>query len=399
MICKKCGANLPDGVKFCTECGAKIEVEEITAPQNDAPMNDQVQQAPQNMTEQSVPNNQAGPQGYPNQPGYGPQGGYNQPNYGQMSGYNNPPTPPYGPGGMNQGNYGYGAMPPKKKSSALPLILILVAAAVAAALIVFFVLRNRNGGNPDPNNRNSGSSNVSSSYSSQNSGRSSSSAGKSSSSASKSDQNSSSRSSSSARASSSQGKTSSASSENPTQNPGNRNYTLPQGAKIVKNATLKDLEGEYEGEWTFSVYEADASMYGYDQEEFDKALEMFRSTSHPIELNYYDDGDWGFDVEDWASIWADDFEADEEDGTVLQGSNYIQEVKDGSFSVVMDIMQNVKDDPDYGTGTVKAHVEHSGTLSDKDGKRMITGYFTETIETPKGKGIFAGTFTAEKAKD
>lgn len=46
MICKKCGANLPDGVKFCTECGAKIEVEEITAPQNDAPMNDQVQQAP-----------------------------------------------------------------------------------------------------------------------------------------------------------------------------------------------------------------------------------------------------------------------------------------------------------------------------------------------------------------
>jgi hypothetical protein len=65
----------------------------------------------------------------------------------------------------------------------------------------------------------------------------------------------------------------------------------------------------------------------------------------------------------------------------------------------MDIMQNVKDDPDYGTGTVKAHVEHSGTLYDKDGKRMITGYFTETIETPKGKGIFAGTFTAEKVKD
>ena len=401
MICKKCGAQLPDGVKFCTECGAKIEAEESAAFQNDALKNDQPidqgQQNPQSMTGQFVPNNQAIPQGNFNQQSNGPQGGYNQPNYGPGPGYNNPPTPPYGPNGMNQGNYGYGAMPPQKKSSALPLILILVAAAVAAALIVFFVMRGRNGGNPDPNSGNSGSGNIRSEYTSRNSGTSNSSAGRTS--ASSGNVNS-----SSARTSSSQARTSSSSSrsEEPTQNnTGNSNYTLPQGAKIVKNATLDDLEGKYKGEWNFSTYEADPGMWGEDSEseEFQKALELFRSSSHDIELNYYYDGDWEFDVDDWMSLWADDFEEDESEGIVRKGNNYIEKLKDGSFSVVIDISQNLKDDPVYGTGTMKAHVEYCGTLYDKDGKRMISGYFAETLNTPQGKAVFAGTFVAEKVED
>ena len=309
MICGKCGAQLRDGVKFCTECGERIGTEDNQRP-NSAP-----------------------------QGNYGP-----NMNYGQGPYYNTPPASPYGARpGMNRENYGYGAMPPQKKSSTLPIILILVAAAVAAVLIIFFVMRSRNGGNPDPNSGNPGTGNSS-------------------------------------------------------QNTGNGKYTLPKGAKIIKNATLDDLKGKYEGEWNFSTYEADAALWGEDSEDFDKALELFKSMSHDIELNYYYDGDWEFDVEDWMDIRADDFEEDEPGGAVRKGNNYIEELNDGSFSIVVDMTQKVKDDPEYGTGTMKAHMEHSGTLYESDGKTMVSGYFTETLDTPKGKTVFAGTFVVEKVE-
>ena len=371
MFCEKCGAKIPDGVKFCTECGAQLEAEESTFSQYDAQMNAQGQQAPKSMTEQFIANNNqaqyGNPQGQPNfgpkgQPNYGPQQGYNQTNYGPRPGYNNPPTPPYGPNGMNQGNYGYNGMPPQKKSSALPLILILVAAGVAVALIIFFVMRNKNGGEPDPNGGNSGSS-ITSEITSRNSGTS-----------------------------------------NSSQNTANSKVTIPAGGKVLKDAALEDdLEGEYKGTFNFTVYEADPAMFDITDpdeiEEFNKAIKELKEATHDAELEIYYDGDWELSIKGYANIWADDFEGDESEGAVQKGNHLIEEFKNGNYSVAVDLSQKVEDDPDYGTGTMKSHMEHTGTLYELDGKKMIAGYYTQTLDTPKGKATIAGTFTVEKEED
>ncbi len=50
MFCEKCGAQLRDGAQFCSSCGAKVDVDESTAPKAQ-PFNGKLQEL-QSMTEQ-----------------------------------------------------------------------------------------------------------------------------------------------------------------------------------------------------------------------------------------------------------------------------------------------------------------------------------------------------------
>lgn len=81
-ICPNCGANIPDGIQFCSECGAPL-------PQ--AP----VQQArPAYGYRQAAQQAQQAPQGYEPQPGYGAPQGYDpQQGYGAPQGYGVPMQP------------------------------------------------------------------------------------------------------------------------------------------------------------------------------------------------------------------------------------------------------------------------------------------------------------------
>lgn len=101
MFCPKCGAQLPDGTQFCSECGASTEAE----PQGT------VQSVPQPTQSFAAPTQQ------PMQPTY-PQGG-------QQPGYAEPV---------------YGQTAVKKKPPVVPIIIGVCSAALVAFLIVLFTV-------------------------------------------------------------------------------------------------------------------------------------------------------------------------------------------------------------------------------------------------------------------
>lgn len=157
MFCKKCGNNLPEGVRFCKKCGNKVESKTSApaasspaaapAPQHNAPQYNAPQQnAPKYYTpQQNVPQNNAPQYGAPqynntpqqNAPQYNtpqqntPQN--NAPQYGAPQ-YNNMPqqnAPQY-----NAPQYGMPVLVPPKKPSPLKYILIPTGILAAAAVLI-----------------------------------------------------------------------------------------------------------------------------------------------------------------------------------------------------------------------------------------------------------------------
>jgi uncharacterized protein (TIGR00266 family) len=108
MTCPKCSAIVPDGYKFCVNCGAPMSsTQPVTTPGGQAAAPPPQSYPPQGDPSQSYPpgyppGSQAGyppPGGYPPQPAYPPPGDpYGQAGYGQQGqgGY-----PPQGPGGIH----------------------------------------------------------------------------------------------------------------------------------------------------------------------------------------------------------------------------------------------------------------------------------------------------------
>ena len=185
MICPKCNAELPDGMKFCTNCGSNMQeavaqpvaqptqqpVQQPAAVPPVQPMNPQggyVQQAPQTPVQPMNPQGgyvQQAPQ-TPVQP-MNPQGGYApqapqtpvQP-MNTQGGYvpPQPVQPIYPQGGyvppMQQAPQGYTTEPKKKSKKLIIIIAIIVAVLLIAGGIIAAILM----GNKDKNKNNDKSS-------------------------------------------------------------------------------------------------------------------------------------------------------------------------------------------------------------------------------------------------
>ena len=191
MFCNQCGAKLPDGVKFCTVCGAPIAgaaapsapVKEDNAvnyrpvapqptptqtaqpaapqqpvkaaqPQSAAPVYGAAQPQPQPQARPVAQQPAAAPvYGAAQQGAYTPPQGQSRtvPPQGQPNGYAQPgyPQPQPGYAQPQQGAYGYGsqppyAAPPKKKSHAALIVVLAILGVIvllAVALVVFLKLR------------------------------------------------------------------------------------------------------------------------------------------------------------------------------------------------------------------------------------------------------------------
>lgn len=146
MFCGKCGTNNPDGMAFCSACGAPLGQQGAAQPeapaqpvapaQPEAPAAAPVQpEAPAQPTVQVVPEQQPAMNQQFQQPGmnqFGQQPGMNQ--FGQQP-FNQ--QPPYGQGVSPL----MGQTPNDKKNSKTALIvaIVLVVLLAAAACVVFFV--------------------------------------------------------------------------------------------------------------------------------------------------------------------------------------------------------------------------------------------------------------------
>ena len=159
MFCGKCGTNNPDGMAFCSACGAPLGQQGAAQPetpaqpvapaQPEAPAAAPVQpEAPAQPTVQVVPEQQPAMNQQFQQPGmnqFGQQPGMNQ--FGQQP-FNQ--QPPYGQGVSPL----MGQTPNDKKNSKTALIvaIVLVVLLAAAACVVFFVWKpfGGKGGNGSP---------------------------------------------------------------------------------------------------------------------------------------------------------------------------------------------------------------------------------------------------------
>lgn len=155
MICPKCGAQCPDGTKFCTECGSDLSAVPQSAPMTEpmgagiSDLSNPVSSIPQPVSS-AVPQPSAfGTQsqtdmsmGQTGQSAFGGQPGMSAGQPGQS---------PFGaqPG---QGSYippqTYGPVTPVKKSNKMPIIIGACVAVVAVFLILLFtvILPNIGGG-------------------------------------------------------------------------------------------------------------------------------------------------------------------------------------------------------------------------------------------------------------
>ncbi len=150
MFCGKCGTNNPDGMAFCSACGAPLGQQGAAQPeapaqpvapaQPEAPAAAPVQ--PEQPTVQVVPEQQ------PVMNQFGQQPGMNQ--FGQQPGMNQFGQQPYGQGVSPL----MGQTPNDKKNSKTALIvaIVLVVLLAAAACVVFFVWKpfGSKGGNGSP---------------------------------------------------------------------------------------------------------------------------------------------------------------------------------------------------------------------------------------------------------
>ena len=139
MNCKNCGAPVPDGTGFCSNCGAKIEVAQQPAAQQPVQQPNPQQPIPQQQGQQQ-PFQQA--QAVPNQAFY----------QGQAQ-----PFPQ--PNGMPE-------QPPKKKKTGLIILIIVLVVLIVGGAVVgtIFLLKNKDKDDKDKTKGDSAESTVSAYY-------------------------------------------------------------------------------------------------------------------------------------------------------------------------------------------------------------------------------------------
>ena len=337
MFCEQCGAQMPDNMKFCPACGAKVDGGDMTGAMDAG----QVQQQggygnPQQQGYGQMPQGQP-----PVQPGPapGPQG-FNQ---GQ-------PYPGQGPyPQMRPGQMGPGQMSAKKKGSpALIIILVVLVLIIGGVVAGIFVLKNKVKGKMDE-----------------------------------------------------LGITGIIDDTQDMINGMTGNYDsrikIPEGATPVMDANLMNLVGEYEGEFQCTTLEGMENIPNAPADQVKAKVEEALSTPAKCTLEIEDDGDWDFKIELLGTMYigSHDFKVDDPQNAAEASAHLIQLVNGGIYDIEVQQTDEI-DSKDLGSGTATGKFIHTGAYCEKDGNNLIAGFLSESMNLNGADIKFEGNFTVNK---
>lgn len=337
MFCEQCGAQMPDNMKFCPACGAKVDGGDMTGAMDAG----QVQQQggygnPQQQGYGQMPQGQP-----PVQPGPvpGPQG-FNQ---GQ-------PYPGQGPyPQMRPGQMGPGQMSAKKKGSpALIIILVVLVLIIGGVVAGIFVLKNKvkdkmdelgiTGIIDDTQDMING---MTGNY--------------------------------------------------------NSNIKIPDGAVPVADANLLSLVGEYEGEFLCTALEGMENIPGAPADQVKAKVDEALSKPVKCTLEIEDNGEWELDIELLGGFDMNcrDIKVDDPKTPAEESAHLIGLVNGGAYNI--DIEQSDEVDIDeLGEGEATGRFVHTGVYCEKGGKNLIAGFMSQSMDLNGITVKIEGNFTVDK---
>ena len=357
MFCENCGKELPDGSKFCNECGAKVLSDEewaqaVGAASQPAPLN-RAASMQQGNTPAAV---NAGSQ-IPGTPMLPPgQAGMNMTAQYSQNLYNSQQVPP---------------MPQKKKGSALPVILIILFLLVAGVVFGIVMLGKFIKGKIEGAGEALGEL-VAAELTDE-------------------DDDDDDRISKKERDDDDKDEKDDKDDENGTvDQSGAYGIVMPSSAVPVSEAGLSDLIGEYEGEMQFMILSGFDKIEGAPADIAEMVQEgLDKPCSCTLEIE--DDGDWElyFDFMHGMSMEGRDFKLDNPKTPGEEKAHMITEVENGMYNVLIEVSE------DENNG----RIEHKGIYCDDNGKKMISGYFQADLSMGDVSATVGGYFNVYKTTE
>lgn len=337
MFCDQCGTQIPDNSKFCPTCGAKVDGGDMTG----APDTGQAHQ----------------------------QGGYTNPpqqGYGQMPQGQPPvqPGPAPGPQGFNQGQpypgqgpypqmrpgqTGPGQVSAKKKGSpALIIILVVLVLIIGGVVACIFVLKNKvkdkmdelgiTGIIDDTQDMING---MTGNY--------------------------------------------------------NSNIKIPDGAVPVADANLLSLVGEYEGEFRCTALEGMENIPGAPADQVKAKVDEALSKPVKCTLEIEDNGEWEIDIELLGGLDMNcrDIKVDDPKTPAEESAHLIGLVNGGAYNIDIEQSDEV-DIEELGEGEATGRFVHTGVYCEKNGKNLIAGFMSQSMDLNGISVKIEGNFTVDK---
>ena len=334
MFCDQCGTQIPENCKFCPSCGAKVYAGDMAAGQN-------IQSDAQVQQSYNMQNN-----------------GYGVPVNEQGQALREPIRASIQQGSGPQGNNGIqgqymrmqpGQMPAKKKGSPVLIIILVVVVLVIGGIIAgIFVLKNKvkdkmdelgiTGIIDDTQDMING---MTGNY--------------------------------------------------------NSNIKIPDGAVPVADANLLSLVGKYEGEFRCTALEGMENIPGAPADQVKEKVD--EALSKPVEctLEIEDNGEWALDIKLLGEFDIDcrDVKNDDPKTPAEESAHLIGLVNGGAYNI--DIKQSEEIDiEELGEGEATGRFVHTGVYCEKDGKNLIAGFMSQSMDLNGITVKVEGNFTVDK---
>lgn len=172
---------------------------------------------------------------------------------------------------------------------------------------------------------------------------------------------------------------------------------IPDGATPVMDANLLSLVGEYEGEFQCTALEGMDKIPNAPADQVKAKVEEALSTPAKCTLEIEDDGDWELKIELLGTMYIDshDFKIDDPQNAAEASAHLIQLVNGGSYDIEIRQTDEI-DSKELGSGTATGKFIHTGVYCEKDGKNLIAGFLSESMNLNGVDVLLEGNFTVYK---